>query len=483
MEQEERGNLQTRTNVEQYILVILVLLDFLLLNGLLFTLTHSFADSVPSYLLSSTKVTFVVMNMGLVIAEYFYHTIIYRRMLRWIEFFYNVTKLVTLQVVLSFLILRFLTDTAGLFQFMVVFFVCEWVLFYGLRVICRWFLQAWRSKGGNSHTVLFVGNDDSLRSLYMKLSRSVTGYHVLGYYADAPMKRPVDGLKYLGTISDLNAAMRSFLVSSDPDHAFGRVDDVYCSLSHDEGKQIRLLEVFCDHSLARFLYVPRSFSEYGLPLTPVRVGDTIAYTNRFQPLLKIGNRIMKRTFDILVSLTVCICLLPIILIVGIIIKLQSPGPIFFCQQRTGINGKTFKVIKFRSMHVNKDADAVQATEHDPRKFKFGDFMRRANIDELPQFFNVLKGDMSIVGPRPHMLRHTELYGHLINEYAVRLFCKPGITGFAQVSGFRGETKELWQMQGRVNADIWYIEHWSMGLDMRIILKTAKQVFVHDEQAY
>lgn len=140
MEQEERGNLQTRTNVEHYILVILVLLDFLLLNGLLFTLTHSFADSVPSYLLSSTKVTFVVMNMGLVIAEYFYHTIIYRRMLRWIEFFYNVTKLVTLQVVLSFLILRFLTDTAGLFQFMVVFFVCEWVLFYGLRVICRWFL-------------------------------------------------------------------------------------------------------------------------------------------------------------------------------------------------------------------------------------------------------------------------------------------------------------------------------------------------------
>ena len=110
-------------------------------------------------------------------------------------------------------------------------------------------------------------------------------------------------------------------------------------------------------------------------------------------------------------------------------------------------------------------------------------MRRANIDELPQFFNVLKGDMSIVGPRPHMLRHTELYGRLISEYAVRLFCKPGITGFAQVGGFRGETKELWQMEGRVNADIWYIEHWSMGLDLRIIFKTAKQIFVHDDNAY
>ena len=483
MEQEERGSLQLRTNREQYVLITLLFFDFLLLNGLLFSFAHFFADYVPSYLLSSTKVTFLVMNMSLAISEYFYHTIIYRRMLRWIEFFYNVTKLVTLQVFLSFLMLKFLTDSVGMFKFMLVFYVCEWLLFYLLRVVCRWLLQICRSKGGNARTVLFVGNDDSLRSLYMKLSQSVTGYHVLGYYADAPMKRPVDGLKYLGTINDLNAGMRARMCTSDPESAKGRIDDVYCSLSHDEGKQIRLLEVFCDHSLTRFFYVPRSFSEYGLPLRPVRIGDTIAYTNRFQPLLKVGNRVMKRMFDVAVSLCVCICLIPIIIVVGIITKLQSPGPIFFRQQRTGINGKTFKVIKFRSMHVNKDADSVQATEHDPRKFKFGDFMRRANIDELPQFFNVLNGDMSIVGPRPHMLRHTELYGHLINEYAVRLFCKPGITGFAQVSGFRGETKELWQMQGRVNADIWYIEHWSMGLDLRIIFKTAMQVFVHDEQAY
>lgn len=483
MDQGEKSSLQIRTNREQYVLITLLCFDFLLLNGLLFTLTHFFADYVPDYFLSSTKVTFLVMNISLAISEYFFHTIIYRRMLRWIEFFYNVTKLVTLLVLLSFLMLKFLTNSGGIFEFMLVFYACEWVLLYFLRVVCRWLLQIWRSKGYNARTVLFVGNDDSLRNLYVKLSQSVTGYHVLGYYADAPMKHSVDGLKYLGTISDLNAFMRTSLVSSNPESTEGRIDDVYCSLSHDEGKQIKLLEVFCDHSLARFFYVPRSFSEYGLPLRAVRMGDTIAYTNRFQPLLKVGNRVMKRTFDFVVSLIVCICLIPIILVVGIIIKLQSPGPIFFRQQRTGINGKTFKVIKFRSMHVNKDADSVQATEHDPRKFKFGDFMRRANIDELPQFFNVLNGDMSIVGPRPHMLRHTELYGHLINEYAVRLFCKPGITGFAQVSGFRGETKELWQMQGRVNADIWYIEHWSMGLDLRIIFKTAMQVFVHDEQAY
>ena len=125
------------------------------------------------------------------------------------------------------------------------------------------------------------------------------------------------------------------------------------------------------------------------------------------------------------------------------------------------------------MHVNKDADKVQATKDDPRKYPFGNFMRKANIDELPQFLNVLKGDMSIVGPRPHMLAHTEMYSHLIDKYMVRHFVKPGVTGWAQVTGYRGETKELWQMEGRVKRDIWYMEHWSIWLDIRIIWLTIK----------
>lgn len=135
------------------------------------------------------------------------------------------------------------------------------------------------------------------------------------------------------------------------------------------------------------------------------------------------------------------------------------------------------------MHVNKDADKVQATEHDVRKFAFGDFMRKCNIDELPQFYNVLIGNMSIVGPRPHMLYHTEYYSKLINEYMVRHLCKPGITGLAQVRGFRGETKELWQMKDRVRMDIWYIEHWSVMLDLAIIAKTFISIFKHDKNAY
>lgn len=183
------------------------------------------------------------------------------------------------------------------------------------------------------------------------------------------------------------------------------------------------------------------------------------------------------------SLFTCLLMLPFIPIIALIIKWQSPGPIFFTQDRTGLNGKTFRCYKFRSMHINNDADMQQATLDDPRKFPFGNFMRKCNIDEFPQFFNVLKGDMSIVGPRPHMLYHTEVYSELIDKYMVRHFSKPGVTGWAQVTGFRGETKELWQMEERIRRDIWYIENWSFWLDLRIIGLTFVSLFKPDKKAY
>lgn len=161
----------------------------------------------------------------------------------------------------------------------------------------------------------------------------------------------------------------------------------------------------------------------------------------------------------------------------------SPGPIFFKQKRSGEENKEFWCYKFRSMRVNKDSDKVQATLNDPRKTRLGNFMRKTSIDELPQFINVLLGDMSVVGPRPHMLKHTEEYSKLIDKYMVRHLVKPGITGWAQVTGFRGETKELWQMEGRVERDIWYLEHWTFMLDLYIIYKTVKNAVRGEKEAY
>ena len=199
---------------------------------------------------------------------------------------------------------------------------------------------------------------------------------------------------------------------------------------------------------------------------------------------KFLNSFVKRAFDVAVSGAFLCTLFPVVyLFVALGIKLTSKGPVFFIQERSGENGRTFGCIKFRSMRVNDEADRVQATKNDPRKTRFGSFLRKSSIDELPQFINVLKGDMSIVGPRPHMLQHTELYSKLVNKYMVRHLIKPGITGWAQVTGYRGETHELSQMEGRVRRDIWYLENWSLLLDIRIMLLTVWNALKRDENAY
>ena len=220
--------------------------------------------------------------------------------------------------------------------------------------------------------------------------------------------------------------------------------------------------------------VSLSFLDNSIPIVSLRE----------EPLRKGYNQLLKRTFDILVSLGFCLTIFPILFIIlAPIIKYTSKGPIFFKQKRTGENGNEFYCLKFRTMEVNADADNVQATKGDSRVTPIGAFLRKTNLDEMPQFLNVLIGDMSIVGPRPHMLKHTEMYSQLIDKYMVRHFAKPGITGWAQVTGYRGETKELSEMEGRVKQDVWYIENWTFWLDIKIIFKTVKNMLKGEEKAY
>ena len=169
--------------------------------------------------------------------------------------------------------------------------------------------------------------------------------------------------------------------------------------------------------------------------------------------------------------------------VAIAIKLSSPGPVYFRQERTGYLGDTFKCLKFRTMRVNANSDKYQATQNDPRKTRVGDFLRRTSIDELPQFINVWRGDMSIVGPRPHMLKHTEDYTRLVDSYMVRHAVKPGITGWAQVNGLRGLTDELWKMERRVEHDVWYIENWTFLLDLKIMVRTVINAVQGEKNAF
>jgi putative colanic acid biosynthesis UDP-glucose lipid carrier transferase len=205
---------------------------------------------------------------------------------------------------------------------------------------------------------------------------------------------------------------------------------------------------------------------------------------RKAPLNYVHNIVIKRAVDIVVSVIFLITLFPIIyLILGILIKLSSPGPVFFVQERTGLKGKSFNCYKFRSMKCNVEAHIRQATVDDERKTRTGNFIRRTSLDELPQFINVFKGDMSLIGPRPHMLYHTTEYSPLINRYMARHFIKPGITGWAQITGSRGEIDRLEDMENRIKKDIWYIENWSITLDIEIMLRTVAIMIKGDKKAY
>ena len=213
-------------------------------------------------------------------------------------------------------------------------------------------------------------------------------------------------------------------------------------------------------------------------------GDLPILSLRSEPLDDVGNRIKKRALDICVSLFVIVFVLSwLIPIVGILIFLESRGPIFFKQLRTGKDKRPFYCLKFRSMRVNKDSDLKQATQNDMRVTKIGRFIRKTGLDEIPQFLNVFVGEMSLIGPRPHMLKHTSDYSKVVDDYMIRQFIKPGITGWAQINGYRGEITNPEQIQMRVNKDLWYLENWTLWLDVQIMFMTVYYILKGDKNAF
>ena len=424
------------------------------------------------------NVFWLVNNLALVISETRFYTIIHQRIVSAGEILRRIIELTISYALLAYLILKVLDVRLPVGLIILEIGTLLFVVILIGRLFERWFVKLYREAGRNTRQVTLVGSDPEVLTIYEKLKNDATlGYRIIGYYADEEISvEGSDDLKYLGTIENLIEVMKN---------TDGRPvgDEMYVCLSRKDRQRIRKLSMLCDKNVVRFYYVPVSVETIGLNLKSELLDDMEVYSTYENPLQNPFNRMVKRTFDIVMSLAFLIPTAIIFPIIYLFIKIQSPGPILFKQKRTGVDGKTFNCYKFRSMHVNVDADRVQATKNDPRKYPFGNFMRKSNIDELPQFINVLQGKMSIVGPRPHMLAHTEQYSELIDKYMVRHFVKPGVTGWAQVTGFRGETKELWQMEGRVKRDIWYMEHWSIWLDLRIIWMTAKSIFIHDKNAY
>jgi putative colanic acid biosynthesis UDP-glucose lipid carrier transferase len=263
------------------------------------------------------------------------------------------------------------------------------------------------------------------------------------------------------------------------------INEIYVCLAPDRLSEISGLVEEAHKQCIRLKFVPDYSQIINKPLSIQQLSDlqVISLTGSGAQE-EMDDRVIKRLFDIVFSLMVVVFIFSWLYpILAILIKLESPGPVIFKQGRSGRNNVNFWCYKFRSMRVNQDSNVKQASRDDARITKMGHFLRRTSLDELPQFFNVLLGNMSIVGPRPHMLKHTEHYRDIVDKYMARHYMKPGITGWAQVNGYRGETQELHLMEKRVEHDLWYLENWSASLDMKILLMTIGQVFKGHENAF
>ena len=336
-------------------------------------------------------------------------------------------------------------------------------------ITSRKIIKLFRRRGRNFKRIIIIGWNGTAKMLYDEiLSDPGYGYKILGIFDN---EEHTDRAM-TGTLQEIE----DFVVANN-------IDEIYCAQPSEEENVGDIIKIADRHDV-QFFYVPLISGFMTTSFSLTSMGNLPIMVYRPNPLQFWLYRLIKRIFDICFSLVV-IALVSVTVLIPIIfaIKLSSRGPVLFKQRRTGYRGREFTCLKFRTMKVNSQADTVQATKDDPRKTRVGDFLRRTSLDELPKFLNVLWGDMSVVGPRPHMVSQTNEYKKLIDKYMVRHIIKPGITGLAQVSGYRGQTEELWQMQKRVEYDVTYIENWSLWLDVKIIIRTIVNAILGEKNAF
>jgi len=337
------------------------------------------------------------------------------------------------------------------------------------KISFYYYLKHYRiTTGSNYRSAIIIGySADAIRLKQFFEDTPEYGYRFSGFFSDRQ-----DHPDILGTIE----AVKPFVAEN-------KIDEIYCSLSELSNIQLKELVGFADETGRTIKFIPDTKEIFSKNLR-------IDYYEMF-PVLSLRKtalhepvaQIVKRIFDIAFSLSVFVLLLSWLTpLMALLIKLESKGPVFFKQSRPGINEQEFFCYKFRSMQINETTEQ-SVTRNDPRVTRIGKFIRKTSIDELPQFLNVLKGEMSIVGPRPHLWTQNNLYGSSIKKYMVRLYVKPGITGLAQVRGYRGEIATDEDMINRIRYDVFYIENWSLLLDVKIIIQTVVNIFMGEEKAY
>ncbi len=455
-----------------FIRFINVCFDFSVLNLalLLVILSQGTYNRLDIHLINDQKVLILWINLQWIIASfagrvYEYRNLVYfkdgiRRSASGFLFF------IFFEVSLDMIFFgNTFFDRNELLRFLVLFGVFYWsarLIFYALKKIYA--LELFSGK-----RVLLVGNDQHTQIIRQVFkAKKELGFIFSDWMPEEEFLNNYDGARndLFERIEKLNVDEVFFIKSSIPSNRL-------YELVHD-----------LDKETLRVRIVPDFFNFYTKPQNLSFIGDIPILSLRQEPLESLFNRMLKRGFDIIFSIFVIICVFSWVFpILAILIKLTSKGPVFFRQQRSGRDNKPFWCYKFRSMRRNSQSDSLPASKSDDRITWIGAIMRKTSLDEMPQFFNVLFGNMSIVGPRPHMLIQTKDYSNIVDKYMIRHFVKPGITGWAQVNGYRGEITKLEDLEKRVEYDIWYLENWSLLLDIQVILLTVYYVIKGQEKAY
>jgi len=420
------------------------------------------------------KFLFIIFNAIWILVALFLQLYELKRLMRLDRILFNLFK----AFVFNALIISSILFSLKASEFSREHLYATYLLLFALIMLWRYsaikLIYIYRKSGFNYKRVIIVGGGEVANQLYTYfISDDVLGVRIKGVFSDSEISFDIKDKIKSGNLDEFE----SFALDQD-------IDEIYYAMPLTYTQKIKDLVDFCDKNMMRFKVVP-DFRGFLFKRVNIDFFDDVpVVTLRAEPLTDITNRFFKRVFDILFSSLVIIFVLSWLYpIIAILIKFSSKGPVLFKQARSGVANVEFMCYKFRSMTQSIDADTKQASKGDARITKIGAFLRKSSLDEFPQFINVFMGDMSIVGPRPHMLAHTEEYSALINKYMVRQLVKPGITGAAQVKGYRGETKELKDMEGRVRLDVWYIENWSLSVDINIIFLTVWNVFKGDENAF
>jgi putative colanic acid biosynthesis UDP-glucose lipid carrier transferase len=449
-------------------------LDLFLLNIIFLFTRHYIPNEAPVGLLSGSNFYWLLTNFIWVLAGWLAQLYTYQNLLVFRRLLQATFRIYVAWAFLVLTICFLLRDNYPLTRP----FIYSTILNFGVALLwvraLYWLLRAWvRYRGGFKQRVLILGYNKVAERLAAYLEKEESDIRIECFVDDLLI--PATHAKHAilpGISETLNIAREL------------RVTEIYSTIMPENNARLYPLMQQADQQLIRLRFVPDFSSFIKRPVHVEYFYELPVLSVRKEPLHDVINRLTKRVFDIAVSLGVTVFILSwLIPLLGILIKLESAGPIFFVQKRSGLNNLPFNCFKFRSMTVNQDSNTKQATRNDARVTKLGRFMRQTSLDEFPQFLNVLLGKMSIVGPRPHMLKHTDEYSVLENQYMIRQFLKPGITGWAQVNGFRGEITELRHIQKRVEYDLWYLENWRLSLDIKIMFLTVYNVFKGEENAF